>query len=931
MTGADHQEPAYQEKATTGRTAPRWQQIKSLLETARAQPVDARAAWLERACGLDQALHAEVVSLLEADARSLPWLDGDVVEAVPALFAEPGAPQTPARAGPYALVRELGRGGMGAVYLGSRVDEQFQQEVAVKLIKRGMDSDEIVARFRRERQILASIAHPNISRLLDGGMTCDGQPYLVMERIEGEPIDHYCTHHQLSIPRRLALFRAVCDAVHHAHGCLVVHRDIKPGNVLVTAEGVPKLLDFGVAKLLGADHVPGRSTVTNGAVPLTADYASPEQLRGDAITTASDVYALGVVLYELLAGRRPYRLTGLGRPAAERQMCETDPPLPSAVAEVVGDRRQQKRWRRQLAGDLDKIVAKALHKEPRRRYASAAQLAEDLRRHQVGLPVIARPDTLLYQAGKLARRHRVFALAAGLVALSLVLGLVTTSWQARIARAERERAREEAATATEVADFLAGVLQETDPFGRQGEEMSVPALLDRAATRIEEELRTRPRVRARVLETLGVALGRNDALDQAKMLLDEALTIRLRVLGPQAPETAKSLSALGALLRRTGDLAEAEAILRRALTIHQAHDGAASVGAAAVIGELASVLRERGAFDQATPLARRSLAVRRARFGDGTVEVAEARNDLALLLTEIGDLAGAEPLYREALAIYRARYGEHHLTVGISLQNLSDLLLRQGRIDLAIESMQQSLAIARAAVGGDSSHLASGLNTLGVLLRRADRLDEARDAYQEALDLQRRLLGADHPSVATTSSNLGATLMAMGDLAGAEARLARALAILRRQLGEEHPSMVPSLHLIGQLRLRQERPADAEAAYRQALAIARLARGPDHPQVASVLVGLGRAQLARGDAWSAEGTIRRALAIRQAVLGADHAAVASAKSWLGACLAAQQRHAEAEPLLVAGHQGLLANRGAEHSSVKEAWARLQALYQDRER
>ncbi len=912
-----------------------WQRIKALFESARMQPADQRAAWLDRACGDQPAVRAEVLSLLEADAQSLPWLDGDVVEAVPALFApeRPGSPHAvamPERVGPYALVRELGRGGMGTVYLGKRADEQFDQEVAIKLIKRGMDSDELVARFRRERQILATIAHPNISRLLDGGMTRDGQPYLVMERIEGEPIDRFCERHQLPIARRLGLFRSVCDAVHHAHGCLVVHRDIKPGNVLVTAEGVPKLLDFGVAKLLDAAHGPARSMVTTGAVPLTADYASPEQLRGDVITTASDVYALGVMLYELLTGRRPHQLASLDRRAAERRVCETDPPLASTVAAVVDSGRPQRRWRRQLTGDLDRIAAKALHREPRRRYGSAAQLSDDLRRHLAGLPVIARPDTLLYQAGKLARRHRVVASAAVLVALSLVMGLVATSWQARIARAERERAREEATTATEVADFLAGVLQETDPFARQGEEMSVPALLDRAAVRIEDELRGQPRVRARVLETLGVALGRNDVLDHARTLLEEALAIRQEALGPQAPETADSLRAIGGLLRRAGDLAEAEAALRRALAIHQARGGAESVAAAEVVGELASVLRERGAFDQAVPLARQSLSIRRARFADGSVEVAEALNDLALLLTERGDLAGAEPLYREALAMYRARHGEGHPSVGITLQNLSDLLLKQGRLGLAIESMQQSLAITRASVG-DSSHLASGLNTLGVLLRRADRFEEAREAYEEALALQHRLLGSEHPAVATTSTNLAVILMTVGDLSGAEAQLTGALSILARQNGNEHPARVQSLHVLGQLRLHQDQPDEAVVAYRQALMLVEQARGREHPQVASVLVGLGRAQLAAGEAPAAEDALRRALAIRQAALGPEHDAVASAKSWLGACLTAQQRYADAEPLLVAGYQHLRASRGAEHSSVQMAWDRLQLLYRERGR
>ena len=905
--------------------AERWQRVKQLFAQALARPVEERRSFLDQACDGDPTLHAEVMALIAADYRSLPWLDDDVLAAQPALWAPPEA-RLGTRIGPYVVERELGRGGMGAVYLGVRGDDQFQQHVAIKLIKRGMDSDEIVDRFRRERQILASLTHPNITRLLDGGRTEDGLPYFVMERIEGEPIDRHCVRAGLSIDQRLDLVRQVCEAVHHAHGCLVVHRDLKPANVLVTAASVPKLLDFGIAKLLGAEHVPFHTAVTaaNG-VPLTADYASPEQIRGAPITTASDIYSLGVLLYELLSGSLPFSLAGRSPQAIEQLICETDPVPPSSVADETLNPRQQRVRHRQLAGDLDNIVAKALNKEPKRRYASAAQLAEDLRRHQTGLPVIARPDSLVYQSGKLIQRHRVGALAAALVVLSLVVGMATTSWQARKARSERQHAREQAIAAEQVADFLAGVLQETDPFARMGEDMSVPALLDRAAERIERDLEAQPRVRARVLATIGVALGRNDHFDQARTLLEQSIAIRRRELGDDAPETAASLTQLGALLRLMGELEPAEQNLRHALAIQQAHFGENSVEAIDTLGDLASVLRDRGALAEAEPLARQALAVSRVGFAPGSLEVAERVNDLALLLGQTEKLAEAETLHREALAAYRAQHGTNHLTVAVSLHNLADLLRRRGQTESAIEAVRESLSIYRRVAGDDSTHVANGLNTLGVLLKRTQQYDAAETAYREALSLQRRLLGPDHPAATRTAANLGMMLMDRGDHASAEDLIAGALASTRRKVGDHHPSLVARLHQLGTLRLRQGESDAAERTYQEALAIARAVAHPDRQMIALLQLGYGRALLAQEQPRAAEQHLRQAMAFGQAAFEPGHVWTAQAQSWLGASLIAQERFAEAEPLLVEGHRALVVGRGEDHATTLAAAERIETL------
>jgi non-specific serine/threonine protein kinase/serine/threonine-protein kinase len=384
-----------------------------------------RRSFLDTACADDAELRAEIDLLLDQQvdtgADMIEQLASDA--AVRLRFNE-GSTKEGVRIGPYRILRELGQGGMGAVYLAERDDEHYRQEVALKLIKPGLGGDAIRKRFRNEMQILADLSHPNIARLLDGGETVDGVPYLVMEYVEGRPIDTFCDQQQLSIDARLKLFSIVCAAVQYAHQHLVIHRDIKPGNILVTEEGLPKLVDFGIAKLLDQD----RTDATATAMPfMTPDYASPEQVRGVAVSTATDIYSLGVVLYQLLTGRRPYRFKSSVAHEVAKAICDEEPRRPSTT-------------HKRLHSDLDNIVLMAMRKEPERRYATAEQFAEDIRRHLSGLPVRARPATFSYRTGKFVRRHKLGVAAALLIAVTLLVGIIATVWQARVARAERARA-----------------------------------------------------------------------------------------------------------------------------------------------------------------------------------------------------------------------------------------------------------------------------------------------------------------------------------------------------------------------------------------------------------------------------------------------------------------------------------------------------------
>jgi serine/threonine protein kinase/tetratricopeptide (TPR) repeat protein len=753
-------------------TPERWEQIKIVLDGALEREGSERLLFLGAACQGDDELRREVESLAASEAEI-----GDFIETpVFRIRMEDVEPLAMGQCiGVYRIVREIGRGGMGSVYLAERADQEFEQRVAIKLVRRGMDTDEIVRRFRSERQILAHLDHPNIAKLFDGGTTEDGLPYFVMEHVDGRPIDEFCDNRKLPVRERLELFRQVCSAVHFAHQNLIVHRDLKPGNILVTADGVPKLLDFGIAKLLDPNQ--DLYALTRIELrPMTPEYASPEQVRGETITTASDVYSLGVLLYVLLTGHRPYRPSLHDSQSLARAICETDPLRPSSavgqVEEVKGDERL---LRRRLAGDLDNIVLKAMQKEPLRRYASVDQLSGDLGRHLQGLPVIARKDTLGYRTRKFAGRHKL-GVALGAAGLLLILGFsltVTFLWQ----RAVRERQR-----AQEVVSFLGVLFSIPNPSQSHGETVTAREVLDRGVQKIDTDLKAEPEVRASLLGTMGRVYRSLGLYAKAHDLLDRALRLNRQTLGRDDLLVAQNLQNLAGVLHDMGKDGEAEPLIHEALEIERKRGSTRSVDYAKGLTNLGEIAEGQGKFDQAETLFNDSLAIKRKLPIVDEDDIATSLNSLGKLYETQGNLVAAEPKYREALAMRRKIAGVRpDPAVATSLGNLGSLLEDRRDLAGAEASYREALTMRRKLFPGPNPKVARALNNLGYVLQAESRAVEAEACYREALSIADAKLSPDHPDRATYLRNLAVALTTEGKAVEAEAKAREALAVFRGQ------------------------------------------------------------------------------------------------------------------------------------------------------
>src|SRR5262245_9275589 len=780
-------------------TPERWRALGPYLDEALDMPTEAQAVWLASLRAQDPSLADDLVTLLADHVR----LDtsGFLAQAVPLPRHAGLASLRGQTVGAYRLVERIGQGGMGSVWLAERCDGRFEGRVAVKLLNLALMGRAGEERFRREGDILARLTHPHIAHLVDAGLSPSGHPYLVLEHVEGQRIDHYCDERALDIDARLHLFVDVLEAVAPAHANLIVPRDLKPANVLVRVDGQVKLLDFGIAKLLEGDAQTGTTRVAEmssltreGGSALTPEYAAPEQVMGGAVTTATDIYALGVLLYLLLSGQHPAGASVRSTAGLVRSIVDGEPKkmsdvvvskseAPETLEQIAGRRgTTPARLRRRLQGDLDTIVAKTLKKTASERYVSVTALADDLRRSLQHVPISARPDTLRYRAAKFIRRHTRGVAASGAVVL-LVAGL-TAFYTSRLAT-ERDRARLEADKAAKVSDLLTRLLTSADPYATPDPrgEPTLRSVLDAGAERVQHELAGQPELQAEILTVIGRTYRKLGAYEKAQPLLERAIAIGRPVFGPESVRLAQSLHDLGTLLQEKGDYEGAARNLEQALDMRRKLLGREHADVAVTLVELARVYQDEGSNDRAQPLQREAVELRRKALGPEHRETAVSVSDLASVLRLKGELADAETLLRQCLELNLKALGPNHPNVFLPMHDLALITASRGDYASAEMQLRQALVVGRKTLGNQHPNVAVALNSLGRTLRDEGKYDEAAAALEEALSIGMALVGGVHPLVAIYKSNLATVYLARHDPVRAEPLLRDALEIRVRAHG----------------------------------------------------------------------------------------------------------------------------------------------------
>ncbi len=796
--------------------------VRALFDAALERGPAERTAFV-RASGSDAATIREVLSLLESHET------GGRLDAVEAALARGDSPEgEPTRFGPYRVLERLGRGGMGTVYLAERDDGQFERRVAVKVAERGGAEGEVRVRFDRERRILAGLAHPHVARMLDGGVTASGRPYVVMEYVEGRPLLEACDAERAPVGLRLERFLAVCDAVGYAHRGLIVHRDLKPSNVLLSSDGQVKLVDFGIAKLLGDGVDPGLTRT--GVGPLTPGYAAPEQLLGEPVTVATDVFQLGLLLYELLTGRRPF---GEGADGGGVAALTTDTARPSGVVTHPSDDRDgtagraaarassPERLARRLSGDLDHIVLKALRREPDERFQSVDAFADDVRLHLEGRPIRARIGSRRYRVGRFVRRNRWGVAGAAAAAAAVVAGVVGTTWQAgraareaRAAAEARDRAVAEAEHARELTAFLTGLFAEaTDAAVRPDTVRLLPAL-ERGVASLQDSVALAPDARRRILNAVSELYSRLGRLAEAEATARQALAVAESRSSEDPRGLGEARERLGAVYFARGDVAESRRLAAEALAVYDslADEGAGDLGPVRAGARLDLAVAEwrLGAAGASDSLARLALETFRAE-GD-TVEAARALDLRGAIVFDGGDREASLALRREALELRRAALPEADSRISSSLNNVATTLAYLGRVDEAVDLHEEVLTRRRAQFDGDHPSVAASLHNLGVLYADLERFDESAARFQEALDMRRRVLGPRAGDVAMTLASWGQVWMDRRDRCDRALPLfAEAADVWAEALGPNHGLVLKVRGAHGACLARSGRRTEAEA------------------------------------------------------------------------------------------------------------------------
>jgi serine/threonine-protein kinase len=813
-----------------------WARAQELFLDALEQPTAERNAWVQQACAGDPALEREVRSFLDAHVGGGP---------VGEWRATLRAPSHPERVGAYRILRLIGEGGMGTVYLAEREGEGFQQRVALKLLRTGWGDPKQAERMQRERAILARLEHSGIARLVDGGVSEEGQPWLAMEYVEGAGLLRHAREQKLAVEERLQLFLQVCDAVQYAHQQLVVHRDLKPGNIMVGVDGRVRLLDFGIALLVDPEERP--AGITQTAAWLTPAYASPEQVRGERVSTLSDVYALGVLLYELLADARPYEVDARSPAQVEELVCHTMPARPSSKV-------QSPRLRRRLEGDLDTIVLTAMAKEPERRYGSPAALAEDLRLHLTGMPVHARPASIAYRARKFVARHAMAVLSVALIVLSLAAGIWMAAGQAARADRERDAATREAERATRVSALLVDLFRFSDPTEARGEDLTAREVLERGTERIEREFGDRPDIQA--------------------SLLSEVAQIHANL----------------------GQLGRAESLSRRALEIERVQLAAGSLPATTMLAQLGRILAAQGRRDEAIPVLREAVAERSRLLAAPDTILAQAQADLAWELRESGEHAAAAELFRSAIATVRRLGGDGDQGSASMLLGLAATAHDAGRFDEADSLFHDVLSHYDTAGAQPHPMAATALVSLGMLRRLREDYRGAEPLLRSGARMRFELFDQGHPDRLTAEAEYVLCLSELGNFGEAERRLRAELPVAAAALGTGHPITGTLREALANVLVQTDRAAEAIALMDTALASRRARHGGDHPEVVVVLLRSAEPLLLVGRLDAAAARFEEARAMAERTSGEESVYRMLAIAGLGRVALARGNHADADRL-----------------------------------
>jgi serine/threonine-protein kinase len=824
----------------------RFRELSMLFDEVVDLDEDSREALIAERCADRPELERELRDLLAADVRGA---SDEFVQAVVA--SEAAALTSPdvrgRQLGSWRIIETLGEGGMGTVYLADRADGEYEARAAIKLVRGGIPSPVLTERFRAERQILAGLSHPGVAKLLDGGSTEDGTPFLVMEFIDGQPITEFCADRELDVEMRLRLLLKVCESVTYAHAELVAHRDLKPSNILVTQEGEPKLLDFGIAKLM-EDLGEAGDGVTQGYTVMTPAYSSPEQVSGERAGVAADVYSLGVLLYELLTDRLPLETRGLTPVQLISKVTQEVPAVASSVVEEPARRRR-------LSGDLDAIVSRALRKEPERRYVSVEALAEDVRLHLDGMPIRARNDDWSYRTGKLVRRNRG-VVSGGL--LMLILGVsftINTLLQARAVGRERDRADAQRIAAQRVSSFLEELFTEADPNLATAGDLTVRELLDRGAGRVLTDLDSEPEIQA----SLALVMGR--------------------------------------VYRAIGEYEGAEPLLDSALAVRERTSSAAPAELGEGYGERGALAYDLGEYEAAVDLHRRSLSAYQEAVEGDDVSVASALDWLAVALTELGEMEEAEEYSRMATDMYRRIDPTPNADLASSLTSLQDVLRANGKVDEAVAVGEEALAMGRAVYGDNHLEVAHALNQMASSLRDARRMEEAVPLVEEGLAIRRAAFDGPHVEIAASLGNLANMLFGLDRVDEALVHRRASVDMIRDIFPFEHPYVAASMSSLGSVLLQMNRLDEAEAALLESVESHRLAFPPQHPNLGAPLTSLGRVYRAQGRLRASRVALQEAYDVRSGGMPAGHWHIAASGLELGRTLDAMERDVEAEAML----------------------------------